>query len=422
LTQESIRYFLSRDYPVYLEGFGILFPRARSSNRTYQKDTQLLVRNEHYRTIEFEKCSAPSKFHRDTYLGMKELKSLSERVYALLPIELAYRTTEKEVRGQIAALVAELTKEIVVEGTSNFFSTLGVFYALHNRQGDRFEDWFAGSDIFLSAHFSEPTTVGNCMQRERPVLESSWELLEAAYGRALLKTTIDLPEELKSLGYDVSILPQDVERLVPVAVFQAYAEKEKTYYLIYCTDGLRFQGLKSQKSKGYGTELVLQLPISTPFKANDQIQLKELPLWPFRPLTMGWIMMQGSSARVLRSGLKMAEDHSLIPDFDSDLSCVLITPFKAATEEQLSTQGSFYFVNILGITRDEFDFADKVGCEHLKIILEYKKLSQFTKPIRSSLISRSSFQQKKNVHKSSNILVDPRLSTALESTRSSVPA
>lgn len=80
LLQDTIRYFLSRDVPVYLDQFGILFPRTRTSDRSYQRDAQLIVRKEFNRTIEFEKCSNLSKFHRDTYTGLIELKELSQRV------------------------------------------------------------------------------------------------------------------------------------------------------------------------------------------------------------------------------------------------------------------------------------------------------------------------------------------------------
>ena len=261
LFQDSIRHFIGKDIPVNLEGFGILFPRIRNIDRSYQKDSHLIVRKEHFRTMEFEKCSSVTKFHRDTYRGLIGLREVAERICAFLPIELAITTTAKEIHYILATFVGELAHQVVYEGASSLLPVLGTFYALHNRQGSRFEDWFAGSDIFLHSHLSEPTSVGKCLLRERPILDSSWELLEAAYGPAIDKVSINLPQELKGLGYDVSAFPQDIKREIPVAVFQAYANKEKTHYLIYCTDGLRHQGLQMVGGRGFGTEMVIQLPI-----------------------------------------------------------------------------------------------------------------------------------------------------------------
>ncbi len=422
LLQDSIRYFLSRDLPVYLDGFGILFPRVRAIDRSYQQDAQLIVRKEFVRTIEFEKCSNPTQFHRETYSGLIELKELSQRVYAFMPVHRTIQVSEKDIRGELAYLIERLVYLVIANGSSNFFSALGTFYALHNRQGEEFKDWFAGSDIFLQSHYSEPTAVGRSLVRERPVLESSWELLQAAYGAPLAVHEMNLVKELGALGYDIAELPNDIDRKVQVAIFQAYASREKTHYLIYCTDGLRKQGLKAKKSKGFGTEMVLQLPISGELAAGNKDHLDEIPLWPLRPLTMGWILMQSTPSKTLRADLKMTEGVTLIPDFDSDLSSIFCSQFAAVKEEQLSSEGPFYYANIIGITHDEYIFAEKNGADQLRTILEYKKLLQFTKPLRSSLTARSSFEEKEKKGTSPYILTDPRINKALEGTRTSVPA
>lgn len=422
LLQDSIRYFLTRDLPVYLDGFGILFPRIRAIDRSYQQDAQLIVRKEFVRTVEFEKCSNLSQFHRDTYGGLIELKELSQRVYAFMPVHRSIHVSEKDVRGELAYLIERLVYQTVAEGSSNFFSALGRFYALHNRQGNEFKDWFAGSDIFLQSYFSEPTSVGRPLVRERPILESSWELLQAAYGAPLAIHEVNLAKELGALGYDVAELPNDIERKIPVAIFQAYASREKTHYLIYCTDGLRKQGLRSKRSKGFGTEMVLQLPISSELAAGNKEHLGEIPLWPLRPITMGWILLQSTASKTLRPDLKMTEGVTLIPDFDSDLSSIFCSAFASVKEEQLSSEGPFYYTNIIGITQDEFQFAERNGADQLRTILEYKKLLQFTKPLRSSLTARSSFEEKQKKAASPYILHDPRIHKALEGTRSSVPA
>ena len=421
LFQESLRFFLSRSIPVYLNGFGILFTKPHSQDRSYQKCSSLIVRKENYRTIEFEKCASITNFHRQTYPGLIELKELSERILALLPIEQAAPINEKIIRARLSVLIGDVLSETVIKGCSNLLSSIGTFYALHNRQGNSLEDWFAGSDIFISSNFAQPISVGKCIVRERPILESAWELLGAAFGEPLIKLKINLTKELKELGYDISELPNDVSSEIPVAIFQSYSKKDKTHLLIYSTDGLRTQGITAKRTKGFGTEMVFQLPVTTPFSHQDKKQLLDIPRWPLRPLVMGWILMQSSSAKVLKAGLKIREESSLIPNFDSDLSAIFCTQFSTFKEEQLSTEGSFFFVNIVGITGDEHALAERNGSEHLRVVLEYKKLSQFTKPLRSSLTSRSTLKELERPERSPFILRDPRLSAILETSRSSVP-
>jgi hypothetical protein len=168
--------------------------------------------------------------------------------------------------------------------------------------------------------------------------------------------------------------------------------------------------------------MVIQLPISNELSRNNKKDIEEIPLWPFRPITMGWILMQSAPSRTLRAGLKMTEGVTLIPDFDSELSCIFTTEFSPAREEQLSTEGPFYYANIIGITQGEYALADKNGSEYLRTILDYKKLLQFTKPLRSSLTARSSFLERQTVTRSPYVLSDPRLIGALDGSRASVPA
>jgi nucleoid DNA-binding protein len=422
LLEDAIRYFISRDYPVYLNGFGILFPRIRSIDRSYMMDEKLIVRKESSRTIEFEKCSNLSQYHRDTYQGMVESKELAQRIYALLPIHQALETSERQVREMIDQTTSELIKEVITQGTSKKLSSLGTFYALHNTQGGRFADWFAGSDIFLNSHYSEPFVVSQGIIRERPVLESSWELLTAAYGEPIKTCTVNISKELEGLGYDATELPNDVEHKINIAIYQNYDAREKTHYLLYCSDGLRKQGLKAKRGRGYGTEIVLQLPIGAALDRHNPRDISAIPLWPMRPLTMGWILIQSSPSRTLRAGHKMTEGIPLVSDSDSELCAIFTTLFSQVRDEQLSVEGPFFFVNIVGITQDECLLAEKNGSEQLRTILDYKKLLQYTKPLRSSVIARSAFAAAPKKKDSPYILSDPRLTNALSGSRAFVPA
>ncbi len=422
LLEDCIRYYISRDLPVSLEGLGILFPRARTIERSYQRGEQLIVRKETNRTIEFEKCSNLSQFHRERYRGLIETNQLAQRLYALLPVHKAVDSSEREMRAQIDSVIATITHEVIEQGFSSTLSSLGTFYSLHNRQGENFDDWFAGADIFMSSLYAEPIAAARAILGERPVLESSWELLQAAYGEPLTKMTVDLPKQLEALGYDVAAFPKDIERAVSCAVFQTFDSREKVHYLVYCTDGLRKVGLNAKKSKGFGNEIVFQLPIGSVLDPTKPRDLSAIPLWPHRALTMAWILMQSSPSRTVRAGLKMTEGVPLVPDSDSELSSIFTTHFAAVREEQLSTEGPFFYVNVVGITQEEHQLAESNGSDFLRTILEYKKLLQFTKPLRSSVVSRSRFSSKAQKVTPAYILSDPRIAHTLRESRASVPA
>jgi hypothetical protein len=262
---------------------------------------------------------------------------------------------------------------------------LGDFFALHNRQGTSVIDWFAGADLFIRSAYRQTLFVEPTRLSARPILQSSWELLEAAYGPPACTLELDLLEQLTELGYDAEALQTglaDKDRKIPVGV---YLRLEAPQALIYCTDGLRRLAAQAGAIRS-GSELVFQLALAN--QDHDGV----VPDWPLRALALGWILIQTTKSKSIKVGAAIACDQPLIPNGDSELHCVLATQFAAVKTEQLSADGAFSYVNLIGICRNEAEVAALHSVDHLFKLLEYKELDQCTKPNRSSIVARTYFE------------------------------
>lgn len=374
--------FLARDVCVYFEGFGILIPHIESQQRVRTQANQIFIQTETFRSLRFEKCGELVAFHREKFGTIAELKDLIEQVRRKLPTST--KNADRELRQLLRGLFQSLKIDVVSRGFSNLMPQIGEFFALHNRQGSAVSDWFAGSDIFIRPKYRQTLFVEPTKMMERPILQSSWELLEAAYGAPACVLELDLLEQLTELGYDAEALQTglaDKDRRIPVGVF---LRLEAPQALIYCTDGLRRMAAQAGHIRA-GTELVFQLGLSS---HDDQAAI---PDWPLRPLSLGWVLMQSARSKSLGIGAGLSCDSSLIPDEDSELRCILATPFAAVKTEQLSSEGAFNYVNLIGICPDEAEVAASHSVDYLFKLLEYKELDQCTKPSRSSIVARTYF-------------------------------
>ncbi|MBX7143815.1 MAG: suppressor of fused domain protein [Oligoflexia bacterium] len=372
--------FIAQDVAVYLEGFGILIPDLVSHQRVKHVADRVLVQTETFRSLRFEKCGDLVAFHREKFGSIVETKEICELMYQQLS-----RWSERELRVITRGLLQQLRQGVVTNGHNHDFPEIGEFFALHNRQGSTLSDWFAGSDIFVRPTYRQTLVVEPSRMMQRPVLHSSWEILEAAYGPPACILQLDLIKELGGLGYEQEALTQSLapaDRTIPVGVF---VRLESPQALIYVTDGLRRLAADVAPGK-VGSELVFQLGL-----AHTEGAFSAIPDWPLRPLTLGWILIQSSRSKSLRPGAGLACGSPLIPQSDSELESVFTTQFAPVRNEQLSTCGEFTFANIVGITADETEAAGKYSAEYLLKLLEYKELDQHTKPWRSSIVSRSHF-------------------------------
>jgi hypothetical protein len=396
-------HFLGQDIPMYFEGLGILFPETRTEYRSENKREHLKVWRETYRTALFEKCLELTTYHRERFPKIVETKEIAQWIYPRLPHFMTAQWEDRAIRRFLRGTIDGIRQEVVMRGYSREISSLGELFSLHNRQGDTFTEWFAGSDIFLRATYRHTLTATKPELFQRPLLKNAWGLLEAAFGPPREISTIPIPKELAALGYDPTLLPSDQQDHLKVAAFRAGEQEDERGSWVFCTEGLRKLGLSSPKSKGFGNELVFQLSDS-----GFEHVVSNTTTPPFhlaaRPLVVGWMLLQSARSNTIKVGSGLAVD---VPLFPEDLvggtkkglrrgtsarvpmKMILAAPFAKVRSEQLSEDGPFSYINIVAITEDESEFASRAKSETLLALLEHRRLTQISSPARSSLLFRT---------------------------------
>lgn len=388
--------FLSLSKPVYLEGFGILLPIQEVDQVSSIVDDQILLRSETTQTVGFEKCFDLTPLDKKDFPGLVDLGDLAAKMFPLLPHPLRNEWTEKQLLKATRDLILHLRDDVVVTGSSSMLESIGTFYSLHNRQGSTSKDWYAGADIFLEASYKNLIHSQPDRMFDRPILERSWELFEAAFGAPLAVINVDLKSELQDLGYDTVAFEKETaekHRSFPVAIFEVKdTNKQNSVTLLYCSDGLRNLGLRAGKANTeniVGTELLFHAEF--PLDSFNPEEL--LPKWPTRPLSMAWILMNSRKSKTLPAGSGISCDTTLNSDSKALLSTILATSSTRVPSQQLSKEGPFSFINVVGIHDDESALASERGSEFLLTLLAHKNLHQVTKPSRPSILGRSGYLQ-----------------------------
>jgi hypothetical protein len=232
-VESAVTFFLKLERSVHLEGFGFLSPIINSSSSTQIVDNQAVIVRETFISLRFEKCDDFSSSQPEKFNSLVETKDIAQRVMARMrrpvgsKIEAPYaaqtqsseeRTSgtapsiapnppflgnERELARYIRGWIECLKFEVVLKGYSSLLPTIGTWYALHNRQGENFAEWFAGSDVFLKPTFRHVLMSSQALSFERPVLQNAWELFEAANGAPLVTLSVDIEKELAALGYQM---------------------------------------------------------------------------------------------------------------------------------------------------------------------------------------------------------------------------
>ncbi len=393
----AISHFIQRDQPVYLEGLGILFSEIHNEQRSEATDGAYYVWSETFRTVIFEKCYDLIALHREKFADIAETRELVQWIYPRLPLYITSKWAERDVRRLLRAVIESIKQQVVTDGHSAQLTCVGDLFALHNRQGRAAAEWYAGADIFLHSSWNQIISASRKRAFERPELKSAWELFEAAYGPALATFDIFLPKELRDMGYDPSLLPTDHDPHIRVAAFRNVAEGESNGTYIFCTDGLRKLGILSKRSKGFGNEIVFQLSQ----KGADAFVhgANEAPIdVARRPITAAWMLLQSAPSRTLRSGAGLSVGAPLYgPSFNAPksgaprctVSTIFATPLQLVRGQQVSTEGLFCYINIIGIADDEAAIASKYSPEYLLSLLEHRKLTQVSSLSRPSLLART---------------------------------
>lgn len=395
--ENTIVYFIEMGLPLYLEGLGILFPRIEQSRRVKNLKDKFVLYTEESRTIGFEKCYELVALHRERFEGVLETRDISHRVFERGMPFLSQPYTETEVRRFVRGIIDKLRKEVVQAGRSYVLQTIGDFFALHNRQGENFSDWYAGADIFLKTRYQKTIKTEPSKFLTRPVFHDAKEPFMALLGDQIFEYTVDLAAELKSLGYEIndsekaSLTPQSFT----VTVFSSPdPDKSGSQLLTYVTDGLRSIGINKGTDDARGGEFVVQTIIepqtSMGLKSVVTIDVETLPRWPVKIITAGWILLRSSKTGRVKPGAGLAIGaEALFEGNDSALSTVFATKFLKIAGEQLSPEGAFEYISLIAISDDEAEVASLHTPHLLLTLLEYKKLNQVTKPSRSSLVAKT---------------------------------
>jgi Suppressor of fused protein (SUFU) len=400
LLQEVIIELLCSHKAIYLEKFGLLAPVLSKINENIIFERKTLVRQSTLLSVEFHKCNELTNLHKEKFPEIIETPTLSRSLYARLPHKLLFKWDSKNTRNLLLGLIETIKKEVITLGICSRLSKIGEFTAIHNRQGETFKDWFAGADIFLNMAYEKIIESDNSIVFERPIVEDSWEICKALYGKPLHIFPLKIEKELEALGYE---LPKDLKHSsslnIKVAIFENKIGSQ--IQLIYCTDGLRNLGLSIKPKKdfaySYGNELVMQIANDASFQESakdNSIRHDDLllPNWPKQILALCWLLMNGSSTKTLKIGAGISHGSSLSGNsLLSKLTTIFVTKYSKSCSEILSHEGPFYYLNITGITDDESQFAENYGTKRLISILKHKKLDQVFKIGRSSVLNKTSF-------------------------------
>ncbi len=391
---EAVTYFIAKDIPVYLEGFGIFSPELHTEIKSEKKGNKTSLRSETFRSVVFEKCYDLISFHRDRVGEVADLKELVQRIYPRLPLFITSEIDERALRSFLKLRIQEIKESVIHNGFDFTLGAIGELYALHNRQGSSPNEWYAGADIFLKPKYHRVISqrpLGSC---EQPVLTSAWEPLEAAFGTSLTCFKVDLVKELSLLGYDASLLPPGEAKDIKVAAFRVPKSAKSEESVLFCSDGLRNLGLTSRSSRGYGNEIVFQLPLS-----DSGIALETLVDWAQRPFTLAWMLMQSAPSKTIRHGAGLASESPLFAYGEnagsktrvsrSPLHMILTTHFNRMRLRQTSSEGSFNYLSIVGITEEEGALISHRSAEHLITLLARRELLFITRPYRPSILLRT---------------------------------
>ena len=381
--EKTILYFLEHFQPIYLENFGILLPVVETTEINSLTDETMHISKQQYLTAEFEKCYEITNYHREKFRNIAEAKAILDEVKKYIPKAFASKLGENGLKSGIKNTFKTIKDEVSVASISKHFPLVGLFLALHNRQGNNPGDWFAGSDIFLLPNFKKQLSSEPLNILDRPVLFNAFEPFEAMFGKEAATFNVNLEEELGSLGFETKNLKNELgsDRVsFQVKVFVSGIEGNEPTALHYVTEGLRNVAKNNE-----GNELVVTLPVELRNSKDD------IPSWPLRMLTLGWILIQSSSKGSIKDGIALSARESLIKGSDSDLSAILTTNTERLSVLFKTTTNYFTYKTVVGITADELELFNLYGAQILTSLLSRKGLLKNTRPTRSSVLKKTGY-------------------------------
>lgn len=367
--------FIDRDIPVFLDGLGLLSTSERQSLVQREVNGNSIIRNEAHKSLEFEKCDRICDDHRSKFPTIADTKDLAQRIHPQLPTEINIKWTEQDTRRYLRGIIRLAKEHLVREGHSKDFDPVVHLFCIQSDVNTKLDkvsvhDVFAASEIFIKSNYKQLVNVGPSKVYQAPVLESAWELLEAAYNAPLTTIEVDVARELAALDYEFSA--EELESLklpekLKVAAFLTSQDQDSHTFLL-ATDGLR--SLAYGESGSVGNELTLQAVLK-----SDSVLV---PSWIHQCLSLGVLVLCSSVSKQIRPGLMIETDKPLVVGKHSSFSAVLTTSFQPVKQAMRSADGQFQYVNLVGIGAPEVVLAKKFNPKRVLALLEYKKRDQVT--------------------------------------------
>lgn len=369
---------------VFLDGLGVVFPETSAAVKSYVVGPNLAVRRERSVAVNFEKCVEIVAPHRERFRSIVESRELAAQVFLALPLAVQLRWPIEELKRCIQGLCKAIRVEVVSAGVCKKLDKVGVFYALHNRHGVTPDDWFAGADIFISSPLRWIDEVAEAKVFERPELAAADEVFAAAFGAPVGSFDVDVVKELgKITGLTPPSLPAELQT-IKVKVFAVTRDGELRSFL-FCTEGVRSLAIGRDVRHALRCELTIEAAVEE--SADQSVQF---PLWPRRAFALAAAVIAqqllGRDCAWLGGQVSISEHHQ------SALVAVLLQRSALVTNEQLSAEGEFSYVNIIGLTLDECELGESQGLSHLLALLRRKGLDRINRLGRNSVIARTTIQ------------------------------
>ncbi len=415
---EVITQSLLNNTAVFLERVGLIVPSRETKQKIYDPalartshteeqpaknapSPTVLVRAETNILAQFEKCEELTQVHRDDYEHILETSELTRLVYPKLPLTISLDYTPEAIKGIIRNLLREFRREIIVQGFSKKFESIGEFFSLHNRQGSSERDWFAGADIFMTPRFRCVVHASAAREYERPILRDSLEPFESLWEAPLASWEVAPVQELEKIGYHISKkeLSLDAPEHFHLSVFGKRNSHGNVTHLVFVSHGLRSLAVALGTKLGFGTECVLQVAVNDTLREEikrGEIDSLSTSRWAASIFSLAWTLMRGSSSGCLRSGVGIScEDVPLHVQAgkSSGPRMVLATDFRLLPGAHCVQDGLFQYMSLIGITDGEVRFAQKYSSSQLISLLKRKNLDQVTHLGRTCVTSTSCFAQ-----------------------------
>ena len=222
----------------------------------------------------------------------------------------------------------------------------------------------------------------------RPTLENAWEPFEVLYGQPRWTGELDPEAVLREIGYE---LPSEAPRhLLDVCAFADRTEEDgKKGRLLFVTNQFSNIGNKTTPTEQF--ELVMQLHL----ESSDEEEIEEV--FSSRNhhtlLSLGLLVMYSREHQALERLCRVVDtEEPLAYQKKTRLTGALVSSFEDMRLPQLLQTGSFRYLNVVGITHDEAQFAEECTPQRLYSLLRLRGYHQITSFHRPSALMRTEWR------------------------------